>query len=116
MASVFAGPCLGFNTVREQANQAMTTPRDIGASAQAAGVKAHAAGDLVTAEKLYRRALAYSELPGPDIYANYGALLREIQKPNDAISVYRRGLKQHPRETILLRNFANLCRNQRVEL
>ena len=80
----------------------------IGASAAAAGQKAHGAGDLVTAEKLYRRSLAYSENPLPAIYGNYGALLRETQKPKEAAAVYRRGLKRYPNEITLVRNYANL--------
>ena len=80
----------------------------IGVSAAAAGQKAHGAGDLVTAEKLYRRALAYSKNPLPAIYGNYGALLRETQKPKEAAAVYRRGLKKYPNEINLVRNYANL--------
>ena len=86
----------------------MPTPQKIAESAQAAGQKAHGGGDLVTAEKLYRRALAHSESAKPEIYANYGALLRELKKPNDAAAVYRRGLKHYPEEIMLIKNFANL--------
>ncbi len=78
------------------------------ASAQKAALKAHNEGDLVTAEKLYRKILARPKRPRPEIYGNYGALLRHLEKPKQSASVYRRGLKIYPKEILLLRNFGNL--------
>tara|TARA_B100000674_G_scaffold364441_1_gene307041 strand:+ start:11199 stop:12875 length:1677 start_codon:yes stop_codon:yes gene_type:complete len=86
----------------------MATTQEIAASAQAAGLKAHKNGDLVTAEKLYRRCLAFGEAAIPEVFANYGALLRELQKPKEAISVYRRGIKKYPEHNLLIRNYGNL--------
>ena len=86
----------------------MTTPQKIAESAQAAGQRAHGRGDHVTAEKLYRRALAHSEAARAEIYGNYGALLRELKKPKEAAAVYRRGLEKYPDELMLIRNYANL--------
>ena len=80
----------------------------IAESAQAAGQRAHGRGDHVTAEKLYRRALAHSEAARAEIYGNYGALLRELKKPKEAAAVYRRGLEKYPDELMLIRNYANL--------
>ena len=86
----------------------MATNQGIAESAQAAAIEAHKQGDLVTADKLYRRGLAFAASANPETYANYGALLREAQKPKEAASVYRRGLSKHPKDISLNRNFANL--------
>ena len=86
----------------------MRTTEDIAASALKAGIRAHQKEDLVTAEKLYRRVLANSKQPSYEIFLNYGALLRKLNKPEEASAVYRRGISQHPKQVLLLRNYGNL--------
>ena len=86
----------------------MASHNAIAVSAQKAGMKAHSSGDLVTAGKLYRRALAYSATPSYEVFANYGALLRQLNNPKQAEVVYRRGLKIHRKQMLLLRNYGNL--------
>lgn len=77
-------------------------------SAQEAAVKAHKAGNNEIAAKLYKRVLAYSDNPPFDVFANYGALLRSMERAKEARVVYRRGIAIHKNEFVLLRNFANL--------
>ena len=74
----------------------MATTQEIAASAQGAGLRAHKNGDLVTAEKLYRRCLAFGEKPIPEVFANYGALLRELQKPKKPFRYIEEALKNTP--------------------
>ena len=90
------------------AKEEASSASEIAAAAMAQALKAHAGRDLVTAQKLYRRALAFAIKPSPEIYANYGALLRELQRPKESAAVYRRGLKEFSKDLTIIRNFGNL--------
>lgn len=73
-----------------------------------AAVKAHQAGELEQARKLYIASLSQQPAPPAALYANLGAVLREQSKIGLAQAVYRRGLASHPNELSLLKNFGNL--------
>ena len=72
-------------------------------------LKAHQEGDLVLAEQHYKRAQVHDE-SNPVIYQNYGALLRNLQRPEEAESLYLKGLSLHPDHLGINTNLANLLR------
>ncbi len=77
-------------------------------SAQKAAIDAHQAGKLEKAAYLYCRAIAFSDVADANIYANYGALLRQQEQVEKASAIYRRGLAEFPDNQALLKNYGNL--------
>ena len=75
-------------------------------------LKAHQEGDLVLAEQHYKRAQVQDE-SNPVIYQNYGALLRALQRPEEAESLYLKGLSLHPDHLGINTNLANLLRKNK---
>ena len=74
-----------------------------------AALKAHAAKDFTTAAVHYQRALDQKDFK-PVLFQNYGALLRQLNKSDQAKSVYEQGISLYPNEVPILRNYANLIR------
>ena len=72
-------------------------------------LKAHQEGQLVLAEEHYQRALSQDD-SNPIIYQNYGSLLRALQRPDEAESLYIKGLTLHPEHLGINSNLANLLR------
>ena len=74
-----------------------------------AALQAHGKHDLVNAELHYRRALEQKDYK-PVLFQNFGALLREIGKIDEALQVYEQGIKLYPDNTSVKKNFSNLLR------
>ena len=74
-----------------------------------AALKAHAAKDFNTAALHYQRALDQKDYK-PVLFQNYGALLRQLNKSDQARIVYEQGISLYPNEVPILRNYANLIR------
>ena len=74
-------------------------------------IKAHAANDLLEAEKQYER--AYNQnVQSSVLFQNYGSLLAKIgKKDKQKKSIKRSSL--HPNNHTILRNYANLLRRSK---
>lgn len=72
-------------------------------------IKAHAEGNLALAEIHYKRALEQQQYK-PELFQNYGALLRANGELAQAKAIYRQGLDRYPKSVSILRNYANLLR------
>ncbi|WP_115024872.1 tetratricopeptide repeat protein [Synechococcus sp. UW69] len=77
-------------------------------SAYKVAIKAHTTEDYKLALEKYRAIIAHFDAPPAEIFGNYGAVLREKQRPEEAAAIYRRGLSLHPNSIILKRNYGNL--------
>ena len=76
-----------------------------------AALKAHANKDYNTAAHHYQRALEQKSFK-PELFQNYGALLRQLGQIAKAKSVYEQGIKLYPKESAIFRNYANLIREE----
>lgn len=74
-----------------------------------AALKAHASKDYITAAVHYQRALDQKDFK-PILFQNYGALLRQLRKNDQAKKVYEQGISLYPDEHTISRNYANLIR------
>lgn len=72
-------------------------------------IKAHCEGNLSLAEVHYKRALEQQQYK-PELFQNYGALLRANGELAQAKAIYRQGLDRYPASISILRNYANLLR------
>ncbi|MDO6351167.1 hypothetical protein Q3Y53_01305 [Synechococcus sp. YX-04-1] len=75
----------------------------------ALAIKAHQEGDTKLAQIHYKRALD-QKVVNPALYQNYGALLRNVGKEDEAIEVYHLGLTIFPDHFGILVNLANIIR------
>ena len=73
------------------------------------GYKLHKAGDLTGAEAVYRD-LVKSKTFSPYLFQNLGAILRQKEKPQEAIDIYNHGLEIYPNDPGILANRANILR------
>lgn len=74
-------------------------------------IRSHQLGNYDEAERHYKRALEQD--PNiPDIYQNYGALLKTIGKLDEALAIYLKGIERFPEHTGILRNYANALRKE----
>ena len=64
-----------------------------------AALKAHASKDFTTAAVHYQRALDQKDFK-PVLFQNYGALLRQLNKSDQARSVYEQGISLYPNEVL----------------
>ena len=64
-------------------------------SAYEAAIKAHTDEKFNEAIEKYRYILAHFESPPAEIFGNYGAVLRQQERPDEASAIYRRGLTLH---------------------
>ena len=74
------------------------------------GMKAHAGGDLKLAEAHYKRALDQN-VSNPILYQNYGALLRSLERSDEAVQIYHAGLEAYPSCAAIHLNLANCIRS-----
>lgn len=72
-------------------------------------VKAHYDGDLRKAETHYKRAFDQKQ-DSPVYYQNYGALLRSLERIDEAIKLYEQGLRKYPGDLNISTNYANAIR------
>lgn len=72
-------------------------------------VQAHKQSDAASASDLYQKAYQNNELHEA-LYQNYGALLRELGKVDEAKVLYEEGLVKYPSSIKISLNFANLLR------
>ena len=72
-------------------------------------IKAHGQGNLALAEVHYKRALEQQQYQ-PELFQNYGALLRGNGELAKAKVIYRQGRDRYPESISILRNYANLLR------
>lgn len=72
-------------------------------------IKAHGEGNLALAEVHYKRAFEQQQYK-PELFQNYGALLRANGELAQAKAIYRQGLDRYPESVNILRNYANLLR------
>ena len=77
-------------------------------------IKAHSEGDLKSAARHYKRALEQQKFK-PELFQNYGALLRANGDLDQAKAIYLQGLELYPGQFGIIRNYANLLR-ERQEL
>ena len=75
-------------------------------------IKAHAEGNLALAEVHYKRALEQKQYK-PELFQNYGALLRGNGELDQAQAMYLQGLRIYPKSISILRNYSNLLREKR---
>ena len=75
-------------------------------------IQAHQQGDLAEAMRHYQRAIDQGD-HRPPLFQNYGALLRQHGKQEQALQVYDLGLQCNPRDAGVLTNRANLIRDNR---
>ena len=75
-------------------------------------IQAHQQGDLNEAMRHYQRALDQGD-HRPPLFQNYGALLRQHGKQDQALEVYALGLQCNPKDAGVLTNRANLIRENR---
>jgi tetratricopeptide (TPR) repeat protein len=73
-------------------------------------IQAHQQGDLVEAMRHYQRAIDQGD-QRPPLFQNYGALLRQHGKHEQALQVYALGLQFNPHDVGVLTNRANLVRD-----
>ena len=76
-----------------------------------AALRAHAAKDYNTASIHYQRALEQNHHT-PVLFQNYGALLRQFGKYDEAKIIYEKGISLYPDETAIYKNYANLIRER----
>ena len=76
-----------------------------------AALRAHASKEYNTAAKQYQRALDQKDFK-PVLFQNYGALLRQFGKLEEAKKVYEKGISLYPEEFSILRNYANLIKDE----
>ena len=74
------------------------------------GMKAHAEGDLKLAEVHYKRALD-QKVDNSILYQNYGALLRSLERSDEAVQIYHAGLVAYPSCAAIHLNLANCIRS-----
>lgn len=74
-------------------------------------VKAHGAGNLGLAATHYKRALAQKQFK-PELFQNYGALLRATGDLDESKKMYLQGLELFPGHLGICRNYANLLRER----
>ena len=72
-------------------------------------VKAHRDGNLRVAEIHYKRAFD-QEQDTPVYYQNYGALLRSLDRMDEAVNLYEQGLQKYPGDLNISTNYANAIR------
>jgi len=80
-------------------------------AALAEAIRLHSGGDLPAAVKAYRAVLACGLREGRQrdlAFSNYGALLKELGRRDDALLLYRLGERYFPDSIAVLRNHANL--------
>ena len=77
-----------------------------------AAIKAHKINDLQTAKLHYQRALNQGDHKD-FLFQNYGALLRELGKIDEAKEIYRKGLEIYPDHEGILLNFANILKEDK---
>ena len=74
-------------------------------------VQAHKQGDLPKAEQHYKRALEQGVRTAV-LFQNYGALLRSLEKFDQASAMYAEGRRLHPEHIGLITNNANLVQEK----
>ena len=74
-------------------------------------IQAHSEGNLALAATHYRRAFEQKQYK-PELFQNYGALLRGNGDLDKAKIIYLQGLKIYPGQLGILRNYANLLRER----
>jgi tetratricopeptide (TPR) repeat protein len=74
-----------------------------------AAVHAHQEQKLDVAEAAYKKLIASGKHKAL-VFSNYGALLREQDKPKEALAIYDEGLKFYPGNPAILANRANIIR------
>ncbi len=75
-------------------------------------LKAHAANLLGEAEENYRRAHQQGQV-NEVLYQNFGALLKQQGKLDEAARFFEEGLRRYPRHHGIQRNYANLLRQDK---
>ena len=75
-------------------------------------IEAHKQGDLAEAMRHYQRAFDQGDNRQP-LFQNYGALLRQDGKNDQALVVYERGILCNPNDIGVLTNRANLIREDK---
>ena len=75
-------------------------------------IEAHKQGDLAEAMRHYQRAFDQGDNRQP-LFQNYGALLRQDGKNDQALVVYERGILCNPNDVGVLTNRANLIREDK---
>ena len=83
-------------------------------------IKAHGEGDIVEAALHYERALEQQQFK-PELFQNYGSLLKDQGKFNESEKIYQKGLSLFDENPHILLNYANLaalkgCKTQSLEL
>lgn len=71
--------------------------------------KLQLAGEYSAATKLYKSLLALDGCP-PQVFANYGALLRSSGHREKALELYQKGLERYPLHPSILANRANIVK------
>ena len=74
-------------------------------------IQAHREGDLALAETHYKRALDQEQYK-PELFQNYGALLRANGHLDQSKVMYLKGLEKYPRNLGIMRNYANLLKEK----
>lgn len=74
-------------------------------------IRSHQAGKLAEASSLYYKAIAQGK-PKPSVFQNLGALLRQQNKPDEALLIYNQGLEMYPDNSGILSNRANILKEQ----
>ena len=72
-------------------------------------IQAHKEGQLKQAAVHYQRAIDQKQWK-PDLFQNYGALLRGNGELAKSKAIYLQGLAIYPKHLGILRNYANLLR------
>ena len=75
-------------------------------------IEAHKQGDLAEAMRHYQRAFDQGDNRQP-LFQNFGALLRQHGKVEQALEVYERGISCDPFDAGVLTNRANLIREDK---
>ncbi len=75
-------------------------------------IQAHSEGNFALAETHYKRALEQKQYK-PELFQNYGALLRGNGKLDQAQAMYCQGLEMYPKSISILRNYSNLLREKK---
>ncbi len=70
-------------------------------------IQAHKQGNLKLAATHYKRAIDQKQW-SPDLFQNYGALLRGNGELEESRAIYLQGLAMYPKHVGILRNYANL--------
>ena len=72
-------------------------------------VKAHGAGNLSLAATHYKRAIEQKQFK-PELFQNYGALLRATGALDESKEMYLQGVDMFPAHLGIHQNYANLLR------